>query len=275
MEFNWQTKDGINLFGKEWKIENPKAVIILIHGFGEHIMRYDGLAQYYNAKGYALIGCDHRGHGQSAGLRGHTPDYQFFMEEIDDLIEVCQKRYPSIPVVIYGHSMGGNIALNYMLGNPSKAIKKMIVTSPWISLMEEPSAFMKWVASWARKIIPTFSQGKKIGTYISRVQEEVDKYVNDPLNHGTISLSLAHGMFESCRRLIQYRGDLPVPALIMHAGDDLITSRDSTIQFCEGLTSEVEMKIWPGLYHEIHNESIREQVYDFTIDWLDKQLNIS
>lgn len=272
MEFNWQTKDGLQLFAKEWKVADPKAVIALVHGFGEHVVRYDAMAAYYNARGYAMIGSDHRGHGQSEGRRGHTPDYQLFMDEIHELIDVCKERYPGKPLIIYGHSMGGNLTLNYLMQNADPALQLTVVTSPWIRLVQEPPAFLKWIVNLVKKISPTFSQGKKIGTYVSRVQEEVDLYMNDPLNHGTISVSLASAMFKACDRIEQFQGKLPVPALIMHAGDDQITSKVATESFVKQLKSKVTMKIWPGLYHEIHNESIREQVYDYTIEWLDKQL---
>ncbi|MFT7603149.1 MAG: acylglycerol lipase, partial [Saprospiraceae bacterium] len=108
MEFNWQTKDGITIFGKEWKTENPKAVIALVHGFGEHCMRYDAMANYYNRKGYAMIGYDRRGHGQSTGPRGFTPNFEAYLDEVAALIEAGKKRYPGKPIILYGHSMGGN-----------------------------------------------------------------------------------------------------------------------------------------------------------------------
>ena len=274
MEFKWQTKDGISIFGKEWKAENPKAVIALVHGFGEHCMRYDGMAKYYNNKGFAMIGYDRRGHGQSSGARGHTPDYEAFLDEVDDLIKECKSRYPDKPIVIYGHSMGGNVVLNYMIKRSDPAIKLSIVTGPWIRLVEEPPAILKYIVKLVRKIYPTFAKENKIATYVSRVQEEVDKYMNDPLNHGRISVNLACEMFKWSDHLFYYKGTLKKPTLIMHAGDDKLTSLEATRTFVNNVSGDLTFHVWEGLYHEIHNESIREEVYDYTINWIDKMLYI-
>lgn len=273
MEFNWKTKDGLSIFGKEWKSEKPKAVIALVHGFGEHCMRYDSMAQYYNAKGYAMIGYDRRGHGQSEGPRGHTPNYEAFLEEIDTLISTCKERYPDKPIILYGHSMGGNLVLNYMILRNNPAIKIQVVTGPWIQLVQEPPAFLKFIVKYLRKIAPGFTQGKKLGDAISRVQEERDKYMNDPLIHGDISLNTAYEMIVWGKHLHEYKGKLFVPALIQHAGDDLLTDLKATKTFVKNVTGDVTFKVWEGLYHEIHNESIREQVYDYTIEWIDKQIS--
>jgi alpha-beta hydrolase superfamily lysophospholipase len=272
VEFNWQTEDDITIFGKEWKTENPKAIIALVHGFGEHCMRYDAMAKYYNQQGFAMIGYDRRGHGQSTGPRGYVPHYESLLEEVDELINECKKRYPNKPIILYGHSMGGNIVLNYMIERSDPIIKLMVVTGPWIRLYNEPSALTKFIARLVRKIAPNQAQNNKIATYVSRVKEEVDKYMNDPLNHGRMSVNLACEMFKWSDRLLHYTGEMKIPTLIMHAGDDQLTSLEATKTFVSNVSGDVTFRIWDDLYHEIHNESIREQVYDYTIEWLNNKL---
>ncbi len=272
MEFNWQTKDGIQIYGKDWMIENPKAVIALVHGFGEHCRRYDSMANYYNERQYAMLGYDRRGHGQSSGPRGHTPNYDCFLDEIDSLIVECKQRYPGKPIVIYGHSMGGNLVLNYMIKRPNPDIQLTIVTGPWIQLTKEPPGILKAIVRLIRKLSPTFAQENKIGIYISRVQEEVDKYMNDPLVHGRISVNLACEMFKWSDYLYHYKGALTKPTLIMHAGEDKLTSLKATEKFVQNVDGDISFKIWEDLYHEIHNESVREQVYNYAIDWLGQKL---
>ena len=89
-EFNWKTKDGIEIYAVNWKVEQPKAVVALIHGLGEHSRRYDHLAAYFNQKDYAVVGYDRRGHGLSKGKRGHTKNYDSFLDEVADLLaETC------------------------------------------------------------------------------------------------------------------------------------------------------------------------------------------
>ena len=111
-EFNWTTPDKVKIYAKEWKVEFPKAVIALVHGLGEHCNRYQHLAEYFAKHNIATVGYDRRGHGQSEGKRGHSPNYETLLQEVDQLLEVTKNRYPITPVFIYGHSMGGNILLN-------------------------------------------------------------------------------------------------------------------------------------------------------------------
>lgn len=273
VEFNWKTIDGIDIFAKDWKIDQPKAVIALVHGFGEHCMRYNSMAKYYNSQGYAMVGYDRRGHGRSGGEIGHTPSYAALLDEVDQLLTHCTKRYPKVPIIIYGHSMGGNLVLNYMIERSFPDIKLTVVTGPWIRLTKEPAGLLKSTVKFARKFVPKVTVGQKIGTYISRVKEEVDKYNNDPLVHGKMSFSLGDEMFKSCQRLEAFSGAFPTPLLVQHAGDDQITDPKASEAFVNRLSSEVQFKIWEGLYHEIHNEHIREQVYDYTIVWMDEAMS--
>ncbi len=272
MEFNWTTFDGLSIFGKEWKIADPKAVIALVHGFGEHSMRYDAMAKYYNERGYAMVGYDRRGHGQSSGPRGHTPDYEALLKEIDILIDTSKERYPGKPIVLYGHSMGGNLVLNYMIERQNPDIDVQLVTGPWIKLVAEPPALLKLIVRMMRHVAPGFTQGKKLADFISRVKDEREKYMNDPLNHGKISFNLAHAMFTSSDFLYKYKGEFQIPTLIQHAGDDKLTSPDASKIFVDNISGDVTFRIWEGLYHEIHNESNREQVYDYSIEWMDTKL---
>ena len=100
MEFSWTTNDGLKIFAKDWKIENPKAVIALVHGFGEHCMRYDAMAKYYNDYEYAMV-YDRRGHGQSEGKRGHTPSYQHLLNDIESLLKCARRDYNYTPIFLY------------------------------------------------------------------------------------------------------------------------------------------------------------------------------
>jgi len=272
VEFNWKTADGLQLFGKNWAIENPKAVVALVHGFGEHCMRYDAMAKFYNQKGYAVMSFDHRGHGQSEGGRGDTPNYEAFLDGIDDLLAKCIDRYPGKPIVIYGHSMGGNLVLNYMIerGNPN--IKLTVVTGPWIRLSKEPPWILKLILKIIKAIKPSFAQTNSLADLISRVQEEVNKYKNDPLVHGRITVVAALAILTRGAFLYNYKGKLETPTLIMHGGDDQITDPSASKVFYKNVSGDVDLRIWDGLYHEIHKKSIREQVYNYTIDWLDQKL---
>ena len=112
---------------------SPRAVICLCHGWGEHSLRYLHWAERFVWQEYAFLSWDHYGHGQSMGKRGHIPSYKVYMEEVNLAINKANEIYPGIPVVLYGHSMGGNIAINFALReiNP---FRLLIATSHWLRL---------------------------------------------------------------------------------------------------------------------------------------------
>jgi alpha-beta hydrolase superfamily lysophospholipase len=117
--------------------EKLRAVIILIHGHGEHIKRYNQLAELFNRENIGFTGVDLPGHGRSDGKRGHIKSFSLLHEMTDILLNECSKTFPDAPVILYGHSLGGLIAIDYLLRRNPK-IKASVVTSPLLRLGFEP-----------------------------------------------------------------------------------------------------------------------------------------
>jgi alpha-beta hydrolase superfamily lysophospholipase len=140
-EFTFETFDRLQLFGQSWQPEEqPRAVVCLIHGIGEHGGRYAHVADALTQAGYTLFALDLRGHGKSTGSRGHTPSYEALMNDISSLLEIINKQFPQFPFFLCGHSLGGNLVLNYILRRQPQ-FKGVIVTAPWLRLAFEPPAF--------------------------------------------------------------------------------------------------------------------------------------
>ncbi|MCI5080125.1 MAG: alpha/beta hydrolase [Saprospiraceae bacterium] len=271
-EFYWTTKDGIDIFGKEWPLNDPKAVIGLVHGLGEHISRYDHVATFLNEKGYAVVGYDRRGHGQSGGKRGHAPSLQALLEEIDGLLAQCKKRYPNLPVIFYGHSMGGCLVLSHALRQKSSA-DLVISSAPWIQLGKPPAAALESVARLINRVFPAFAIPNGLDPkQISKDEKEVKAYTSDPLVHNKISVGCAVAMDEAASELDQFKGAFPVPVLVLHGAEDQITSPKASKGFTERLSSEKQYELIPDSYHEIHNDFHREEVFSVIQKWLEKQL---
>ena len=117
----------------------PKAAIMLVHGHGEHVARYDHVAAALTEKGYAMLGFDLRGHGKSGGPRGHTPSYDALMDDIASFSQQTDQRYAGLPRFLYGHSLGGNLVLNYALRRKPD-LHGVIATGPWLKLAFDPPA---------------------------------------------------------------------------------------------------------------------------------------
>lgn len=270
--FSLNSNDGLSLFYKNWPTENPKAVLALVHGLGEHIERYDHVAGFYNENGIALMGFDHRGHGKSEGKRGHSPDMDALYNDIDLLLQEATNRYPGIPVILYGHSMGGNLVLNYSLRKKTSIIGT-IATAPWIDLTIQPPGIKVALGKLMNKIYPSLTQPNGLNVnHISTDSVEVKKYAEDPLVHNKVSASLALGLMDGASWLKEFRGEAPIPMLVMHGVADQITSAPASEAFAFKMGEQVTFKSWPGLYHEIHNERNRQEIFEFTLFWINKLL---
>jgi len=273
-EFKLKTFDGLLLFGQSWQPESkPKAVICLVHGLGEYSGRYTHVADALTLAGYALISFDLRGHGKSEGPRGHTPSYEALMKDISSLLEVTNKQFPQLPSFLYGHSLGGNLVLNYVIRRQPK-LKGVIVTSPWLRLAFEPPRFKVTLAQVTNCIWPSFSQKNGLDTKVlSRDPEVVHAYENDPLVHDYISARMFVGIYQSGYWALEHASEFSLPLLLMHGGDDKIISVKVSHEFANTKSKNCTLKIWDGLYHEIHNEPEKEEVFKFLLDWLDKKVS--
>lgn len=268
-EFQWTTPDGISIYAKNYPCPMPKAVVALVHGLGEHCQRYGHVAAYFNARHFALLACDRRGHGLSGGKRGHAPNVDVLLDEIGHLVGEAQSRYPGIPVFLYGHSMGGNLVLAYTLKR-HPAIAGVISTAPWIQLAFQPSAILVAVANLMRRVFPAFIQKNSLITeHLSRDKAVVEAYKKDPLVHDFISVSAATGMLETAAWLDAYTGKFPLPLLLMHGGADQITSSKASAAFAKRVEGDITWHLWENFYHEIHNEPEKEEVLDVMTEWMD------
>lgn len=271
-EFSWQTADGIKIYGIDWPCEEPCAVVGLIHGLGEHVHRYEHVVNYFHQHNIAAIGYDRRGHGRSGGKKGHTSSYQAFLDEIGQLAVEAEERYPDTPVFLYGHSMGGNLLLSYIIRRHPN-IKGAIVSAPHIRLAFQPSAVMLAMGRMMKGIFPGFTQPNGLDVeQISRDKEEVEKYKNDPYVHNKLTAITGMSMLESAAVLDKYKGAFPIPLLLMHGAADGITDPQGSEDFARRITGDVTFKKWEGLYHEMHNEPEKEEVIALIVNWVNEHI---
>lgn len=253
-----------------WSPSEPKAVIALVHGLGEHAGRYEHLGQYFSSRGVAVVAMDHRGHGTTPGTKGHCGTMNSFYKTIDALLDLVQTRFPNIPVFLYGHSMGGNVTLNYAL-TQSPAVNGVIATGAWIRLKEEPSKLLVLAAKTLSRLFPTLTQATGLDpAKISRDPEVVKAYVNDPLVHDRISLRTGYALIQGANHLKEFTGAPDFPVLIMHGSADQITLAAGSKNLAEQMEGQVFYKEWDGCLHEIHNEPEKEQVFDYILAWVGK-----
>ena len=268
-EFNVKTADGLNLQGRcrepEAKI---KAVVCLVHGLGEHSGRYEHVADAFNRKGYAVFTFDLRGHGRSEGPRGHAPNYAALMADISKVLNTAKQHHPDLPTFLYGHSLGGNLVLHYALRQQPK-LSGIIASGPMLRMSSPPPA---WKTAMLRLLhalhIDCSIPSGLDDTALSRDINVVHTYRNDPLTHNRITPRLAVDMIRNGEWNLQHAAELPCPLLLMHGDADRITSPEATRAFAEKAGTACTLKIWDGLFHELHNEPEQNEMLDYVLAWL-------
>ncbi|MEW6717925.1 MAG: lysophospholipase [Chloroflexota bacterium] len=268
-QFQITTTDNLKLAGLLWEpSQKPRLVVCLVHGLGEHIGRYIHVAKAFTQAGFAFIGVDLRGHGKSEGPRGHIPNYDLLLDDITMLIEKTEERFPDLPRVLYGHSLGGNAVLNYILRR-SHTLKGSITTAPWLRLAFEPPALQVTLARLMNRLWPSFTQANNLDTSaLSHDQSIVRAYEEDPLVHDRVTARLFAEFYEAGFWALQHAEELKTDLLLMCGKEDRIISPDACREFATKAGKRCSFRPWDGLYHEIHNEYEKDQVLAEMIGWL-------
>ena len=272
-EFGWQTEDGLRLYAQGWQPETePKGVVCLVHGLGEHSGRYRHLAAFLNQADYALLAFDLRGHGKSEGQRGHAPGYEALLDDIAHLLAEAAERYPDRPRFLYGHSLGGNLVINYALRRRPQ-LAGVIATGPLLRTAFEPPAWKIPLGKIMRGLWPALSMSNEIDRQdLSRDPAVVRAYNDDPLVHDRVTARLGIDMLEAGLWALEHAAELSLPLLLMHGGADRLTSAQASREFAAQAGTRCTLKIWDGFYHEIHNEPEQGEVFEYLLEWLNGKL---
>lgn len=250
-------KDGLKIVGYHWRQENPKGLVYIIHGLGEYAGRYDKrLAGTFLAEGYSLLSMDLRGHGISGGVRGHAAPRLDILADIDALIAYGESLYPDVPAFLYGHSMGGNIALDYRLrGSKRDSLRAYIISAPWLRLVKPVKFPLYQAGILLSKIKPDFALNSAIDEELLGNPESVGSYSKNPLVHDKVSALTA---MENIRAADSILGTVPesaadLPFLLMHGTNDGVCDIEGSRHLAKLSGSCCTYVEWSGLSHEIHN----------------------
>ncbi len=275
-ESKWEGNDGITFFMQGWEPDTtPKASLALIHGLGEHTGRYAHVGKVMTDAGYALVGFDLRGHGKSEGARGHFPSLNTVMQDIKEFLVFLAQRYPDIPHFLYGHSLGGLLVLTFAIKYQA-GLKGVIATSPGLRSPIHDQKLKVAMAKLFGSIAPSIQLPSDLEvTALSRDQNVVNAYINDPLVHDRISLGFGKAGLNATDLVFNHAAEFSVPLLIMHSKIDKITYPSGSEDFARLVGkagNDVTLKLWDGLYHELHNEPEKAEVFKFMAEWLDRHL---
>ncbi|MEM8858738.1 MAG: lysophospholipase [Chloroflexota bacterium] len=273
-EFQLTTTDNITLQAKLWETENdPKAIVCLIHGFGEHSGRYNHVAKGFVDAGYTVLGMDSRGHGKSTGRRGFIPSYGQFVEDVDVLLETAAEKFPNKTRFLYGHSTGGGLVLRHVFERHPD-IAGVIASSPWLRLARDPGFLSRMIMHIFSLFRPQFTIDAGHTPGLLSRDPEVDKiFVADPLNHSKMTAGLLTGGIGNGEMLIKQAADFPeIPLLILHGtGDKIINYKGSQMFASKAPADTLTFITYEDGTHELHNDICKEEVIAAMAEWLQKQ----
>lgn len=260
---------------------DPRGIVQLTHGMGEHLLRYEALADDLTAQGFVVVGQDHRGHGATAqdgqwGALG-AGGWDELVADIGRLSDAVRADHPDLPLVLLGHSMGSFAAQQYVLDH-SGDITALVLSGTAVLDLLEPALNLDEPMDLSAFNAP-FQPARTDYDWLSRDEEQVDKYVADPRCGFGLSDVDGKQMFLSARpladqdRLARIRKDLPV--YIVVGDQDPVNGQLALVNpLVERLTeaglSDVTLTVYPGARHEVFNETNRDEVVAGLIAWLDR-----
>jgi acylglycerol lipase len=260
---------GRRIFWRSWiPAETPRGAIVLVHGAGEHSGRYGHVVARLVDDGYAVHACDHRGHGRSDGPRALIEDFDDVVADVDSLVGRATASHPGTPVFMLGHSMGGLIALRYAIAHQERL--SGLILSAALAAIESVPKPLELVGRALSVVAPRTPLIAIDPSLISRDPAVVDAYVADPLvHHGKLPARTAAQLADAVEHFPATVGAITVPTLILHGTADGLCPPGGSEMLAQRIGStDLTLKVYDGLFHEILNEPEREAVLDDIVAWL-------
>ncbi len=264
----------VNIFYQGWlPDENVKAVLLVVHGLGEHSGRYMNVVDHFVPLGYAVYGLDHIGHGKSEGEREFVETFDDYTDTLTIFYDMVAEWQHNIPIFLLGHSMGGTIASCYLLDH-QEDFKGAVISAPLVKIGESVSQATITIAKILSKLAPKMGVQALDVNAISRDPEVVDAYVNDPLVfHGKTPARLGAEILSALERISAEARKIELPFILVQGGEDQLVDPDGAQMLCDIASSEDKtLKIYEGLYHEVFNEPERAMVLTDVENWLEAHL---
>lgn len=264
---------GTALYLQRWSMdEPPRAVLGLVHGYGEHSSRYGTVVDYLVPRGYEIWGFDHRGYGRSPGRRGHIESWSEFRGDVRAFVRHMEQERPDRPLFLFGHSLGGLITLEYALHYP-EGLRGVVASAPAVGEIGiNPVLFQ--LSRVVSRVWPTYSRDiAPNGHGLSRDPAVGDAMQADPLAHSRASARFGWEMALAIKRTQAAAPRFAIPLLIIHGTEDRIVRPEASKRFFERVTlADKERYELVGGYHEPHNDIDRDRTMGIVARWLERHV---
>ncbi|SPM33396.1 Lysophospholipase, alpha-beta hydrolase superfamily [Mycobacterium rhizamassiliense] len=265
---------GVRIVYDVWTPDTPpRAVVVLSHGLGEYARRYDHVAERFGQAGLVTYALDHRGHGRSGGKRMLVRDIGEYTADFDTLVGIATREHHGLKCIVLGHSMGGGIVFAYGVERPDN-YDLMVLSAPAVAAQDAVSPVLAFAAKALGALIPGVPAQELDVDAISRDPEVVAAYRADPLvYHGKVPFGVGRALLLVGETMPQRAPALTAPLLVVHGSDDRLVSVEGSRRLVGSVgSSDVELKVYPGLYHEVFNEPEQDQVLGDVVSWITARL---
>jgi lysophospholipase len=245
---------GVPIRWQSWTPESPRAILLLAHGYGEHVGRYGHVVEHFVERGFAVVGLDHRGHGRSGGTRGHCRDFREMTGDLRTLADVAGGRWPGLRSVLLGHSMGGLISVLFLAEHPDTVVAAA-VTAPALRVpAAAPSWVMRAVAGVGR-VFPRLPLKTSVDEHaLSHDPAVGPAYLADPLVHRHATAGFFRAFGAAGTRAFADAHLVRTPLLVLQGDADRVVVPAGAGELDARLGCPHELVMLPGYYHEILNE---------------------
>ncbi|MBN2601724.1 MAG: lysophospholipase [Candidatus Marinimicrobia bacterium] len=270
----FQGTDGQILFEQAWMPEGEcKAIVLLVHGLGEHSSRYAHVAEFLTANGISIETYDLRGHGKSDGRRSYVNSFDEHLRDLEIFYKRVQERHTGIPIFLYGHSMGATISTLYVITRKTE-FRGLLLSGALIKMGDDISPLLVKMSSILGKYAPRMKTTKLDSASISRDPLIVTNYDEDPLNYREgFPARTGMELIIAMNRIQIQMETITLPILIMHGSCDKITNPSGSQDLYNTISSDDKtLKMYDGFFHEIHNDPEKQKVFDDIVIWIDKHI---
>jgi len=259
------------LYYQSWMPEGEaKAVLLIVHGLGEHSGRYMNVVNCFVPRGYAIYGIDHLGHGRSDGQRLYVERFRDYTEPLDNYFGMIRDWQPGKPVFLVGHSMGGLIGALYLTAHQA-GLAGAVLSGPAV---KTPGNIPKAVIVAGRVLsllIPRMGLVPLQARDVSRDPAVVEAYLADPLVcKEKITARLGAEMLDAMERIRAEAGQITLPLLIVQGGaDKLVDPAGARLLYNAVSSADKKLIVYDGLYHEVFNEPEHDRVLADVEAWIE------
>eukprot|EP00004_Rigifila_ramosa_P023056 TRINITY_DN6414_c0_g3_i1.p1 TRINITY_DN6414_c0_g3~~TRINITY_DN6414_c0_g3_i1.p1 ORF type:complete len:361 (-),score=66.48 TRINITY_DN6414_c0_g3_i1:32-1024(-) len=267
---HWQTRKGHHLFRTEWLAENPRALVLLLHGLGEHSARYGHLATELNKNGFSMFALDHKGHGKSSGARALIESVDEYVDDVIELADWIVSRFPNKKIFLMGHSMGGLIAAHTALRDQTRWTGVILSAPALAPAPEVAKPHLVFVAQQLASLSPSLPIDSLDPSQLSRDSEVVRQYTQDPLvSHSPVRAGQANALLISMQSIQREMKNIKFPFLVLQGqADTIVSPLGAQMLYEQSESQDKTTKSYPALKHEILNEPEKSVVIDDIIQWI-------